>query len=76
MWNRALLVLCYQMNFSSLLLCLRSGGGAMKEVFPTPFRSVALTNGLSANGRKGANRENLDLISVSHSVCVLFSDFC
>lgn len=48
----------------------------MKEVFPTPFGRVALTNELEANGRKGANQENLDLISVSHSVCVLFSDFC
>lgn len=45
-------------------------------MLPTPFGRVALTNGLPANGREGANQENLDLISVSHSVCVLFSDFC
>lgn len=35
-----------------------------------------MTNGLTANGRKEANQANLDLISVSHSVCALFSGFC
>ena len=37
--------------------------------------TMAGTNGLEANGSKGANQENLDLLSVSHCVCVLFLHF-
>lgn len=51
--------------------CIWGLEGVPWKVFPTPFGRVAFTN-----GRKGAKQENLDLISVSHSVCVLFSDFC
>lgn len=34
---------------------------------------MAGTNGLEANGSKGANQENLELLSVSHSVSVFCS---
>lgn len=34
---------------------------------------MAGTNGLEANGSKGADQENLELLSVSHSVCVFCS---
>lgn len=48
----------------------------MKDVTPPRHLGrVALTNGLKASGRKGANHENLDLVLVSHSVCVLFLEF-
>lgn len=64
------------MNFSGLLLYWGPQGGAMEEV-PPPHHlgRAALTDAFGANGRKGANQENLDLFSVSHSVCVLFSGF-
>lgn len=48
----------------------------MEEVPPPRHLGrAALTDAFGANGRKGANQENLDLFSVSHSVCVLFSGF-
>lgn len=46
-----------------------------KRISPHHLWRGALTNGPKANGREGANQEDLDLFSVSHSVCVLFSGF-
>lgn len=65
-------------RFSGLLVQQRIQRGPIKEVLQESFGEstiMTLTNGLEANGREGANHENLDLFSVSHSVCVLFLDF-
>lgn len=65
-------------RFSGLLVQQRIQRGPIKEVLQESFGEstiMTLTNGLEANGREGANQENLDLFSVSHSVCVLFLDF-
>lgn len=65
-------------GFSGLLVYQRVQRGPIKEVLHELFGGstvMTLTNGLEANGREGADQANLDLFSVSHSVCVLFLDF-